>query len=240
MWMDSFVLNLPLHTWPILNVRAPSTHRVLFRFFETRRAVVVLSSSNQASREAYPEQCDATGVPILKRRGGGGTVVLGPGCLVLTFSFFARDLFGNNRYFEIINGLWAGALAQAGIPGVVQRGISDLAVGEQKIAGTSLFRRKHLVVYQGSLLVDPDFSLISSLLGHPSREPDYRRGRTHTEFLTSCRAQGSLLSSAELAVKCSEYFSIYAHDALASEFVEPEILAQGGRPFWNSPAHDMA
>lgn len=221
--MDNWVLNQPFQNWPVQQGQS-SSHRILFRFFESRRNLVVLSSSNSAEKETYEQVCTAANVPIVQRRGGGGTVVLGPGCLVLTFAFFAKELFANQRYFQLINSLWADALSSAGISGLVTRGHSDLAFGDKKVAGTSLFRRKHLVVYQGSLLVDPDFDLISKLLQHPSREPDYRKGRPHSEFLTSIRQLGYTGSTAELAQLCTEYFLTHGVARLVDDFAHPDLI----------------
>lgn len=241
MWMDTWALNLPLPLWPVppgADAARPSTHRVLFRFFETRRPLVVLSSSNRAEREAFPEICRARGVPVVKRKGGGGTVVLGPGCLVLTFAFYARDLFGNQKHFEAINGLWAEALARAGVPGACTMGISDLGVvhagAHRKIAGTSIFRRKHLLVYQGSLLVEPDFETIETLLAHPSREPGYRGGRSHRDFLCSLRELGYEGTAETLAHLCTDYFTAHALDRFKDDFVDPDVLDKGGLSFWES------
>jgi lipoate-protein ligase A len=232
MWMDNWVLNLPLPLWPPEPRGAPTTHRILYRCFESKRNVVVLANSNQAEREAQQLHCAENDVPILKRKGGGGTVLLGPGCLILTFAFYAKDLFSNHLYFEIINDLWIRALKSGGIEGVKQRGISDLAMGDKKIAGTSLFRKKHLLVYQGSLLVHPNLEAISHLLAHPSKEPDYRQGRSHLDFLTTLREQGYTGSASDLAQICQVFFEKEAHAALHEHFATPEILAQGGIDFW--------
>lgn len=223
MWMDNWVLNQPFRNWPAQRGR-PDEHRILYRFFESQRSLVVLSSSNTAHRETYDSACKAANVPIVQRRGGGGTVVLGPGCLVLTFAFYAKELFANQRYFQMINSLWIDALSSAGVSGLVTRGHSDLAHGDKKVAGTSLFRRKHLVVYQGSLLVDPNFELISQLLQHPSREPDYRQGRTHSEFLTSLKQLGYRGTTQELAELCSDYFSKHAVERLCEDFANVDFI----------------
>ena len=220
MWMDTWVLNRPFRTWEKPFGR-PEHHRVLYRFFESLRPLVVLSSSNLAQRETFEQKCNMLNVPIVQRRGGGGTVVLGPGCLVLTFAFFAKDVFSNQKYFSIINSLWADALSNVGISNIHMRGHSDLAHGDQKIAGTSLFRRKHLVVFQGSLLVDPDFALIVDLLQHPSREPDYRQGRSHLDFLTSAARLGYSGTATMLGKQCSEFFKHHVYERLECEFADP-------------------
>ena len=213
--MDEWVLNVPRAHWP-----GP----VLFRFFETLRPVVVLSSSNKAGVETHEAACRAEGVPILQRKGGGGTVVLGPGCVVLTLAFEATEPYANTRYFHAANALWIEALEEScGMRALLEgtglalatRGISDIALGERKVAGTSVFRRKHLFVYQGSLLVSPDFAAIARLLAHPSREPDYRAGRAHGAFLTSLAAHGLTLSASEVARRCHAYFRAHAAERLA-------------------------
>ena len=188
MWMDDWVLGRPAQLWPTFTNEQGQECSHLLRVFESKTTCVVLARSNDPSREVNQDYCAESNIPVLRRRGGGGTVVLGPGCQIVTFAFFARSLFDNSRYFSIINDCWIAALERAaGIQAgtIHQRGISDLAIGNKKIAGTSLFRRKHLVVFQGSLLVDPDFETIERCLCHPSREPDYRMGRSHLDFLTS-------------------------------------------------------
>ena len=238
--MDNWILNTPFQLWPenkkelnsIEFSQFKKSHKILFRFFEPQNTVAVLANSNDAATELNLTEIEARKIPVLRRKGGGGTVILSPGCLVLSFAFYAKELFNNAVYFEIINNLWIEALKSAGLKNVAQRGHSDIAVTLQngvtlKIAGTSLFRRKHLVVYQGSLLVDPQFSLITDLLPHPSREPDYRKARKHLDFITSTAQQGLPLSASELASHCHQYFSYHAHEALRAHFVEADKLPSG-------------
>lgn len=204
MWMDNFVLNLPKEFWPKFG---HSNTPMLFRFFETQSTVVVLSASNQAETEVYLAQCQNKKIPILKRKGGGGTVVLSPGCLILTFAFYAKNLYGNKDYFHKINELWIDALHAFGIKNLSQNGISDICLGDKKIAGTSIFRKKHLLVYQGSLLVNPNLSMISTILRYPSRAPDYRAHRTHDEFLTCLAHNGYDIKIQQLEHHCHDYFA---------------------------------
>ncbi len=205
MWMDDWILGRPLQLWPTFSNAQGQECPYLLRAFESKTTCVVLARSNDPKREVNQSYCAEHNIPVLRRRGGGGTVVLGPGCQIVTFAFFARSLFENSRYFSIINDCWIAALERAaGIQAetIHQRGISDLAIGNKKIAGTSLFRRKHLVVFQGSLLVDPDFETIERCLCHPSKEPDYRMGRGHLEFLTSLGREN--LWNAQSTAKLSE------------------------------------
>jgi lipoate-protein ligase A len=49
-----------------------------------------------------------------------------------------------------------------------------------------MYGSKNLLFYTASsLLVADNFTLIDRYLRHPSKEPDYRQGRSHQEFLTT-------------------------------------------------------
>ncbi len=106
-----------------------------------------------------------------------------------------RDIFG--RVHEGI----IRVCAELKLPTPQHRGLSDLAVGERKILGSSLYlsQRPFLYYYQSSLMVDPDMSLLDRYLKHPPREPDYRKGRSHTLFCTSLRQEGYPIQAAALA-----------------------------------------
>lgn len=215
--MDNFILNFPKEFWPRFGkMNTP----ILFRFFESKSTVVVLSASNHSEQETNLSICQKENIPILKRKGGGGTVVLSPGCLILTFAFYAKNIYGNKDYFYKINNLWINALNSYGIENLSQNGISDICLGNKKIAGTSIFRKKHLLVYQGSLLVNSDLNLISKLLCYPSRAPEYRAQRTHDEFLTTLTTQGYKIDTQTLEKHCHEYFMTHMYPTLENDFFD--------------------
>jgi len=222
MWMDNWVLNTPPALWPV-----KGSHPFLFRFFEPKRPVVVLANANQAEQEAHVHNCAVDNIPILRRKGGGGTVLLAPGCLIFTMAFYAQKLFGNREYFHQINGLWIDALKSQGIGGLSQNGLSDLCIGEKKLAGTSLFRRKHLLVYQGSLLVHMDVDAMEKYLAHPSREPEYRQKRRHKEFLISLRDLGYEHPVSQLAQGCTSYVKAHLNDFLSQNALSREEICEG-------------
>jgi lipoate-protein ligase A len=150
--------------------------------------VVVLGSANDPAVELNVAACEAAGVEVLKRYGGGGAVVLHPGCVVVSLGLWVRQWYQNKAYFERANGALIDALAEEWpeLRQLRQDGLSDLVWpegGDRKVAGTSLFRSRNYLLYQASLLVDVGISHIETLLAHPSREPEYRRRRPHREFL---------------------------------------------------------
>jgi lipoate-protein ligase A len=162
------------------------------RLYEPREVMVVLGAGRKAEEDVRLEQAASDGVPLRRRRGGGGTVVLSPGQVVLALVTEVSSPFHNREYFRAINHWVREALAEVGVPAelIQDRGISDLALGERKILGTSLYRRRRILFYQGSLLVESELALFDRYLRFPSRTPDYRQGRGHLEFCTTLAKEG--------------------------------------------------
>jgi lipoate-protein ligase A len=170
--------------------------------YEQRDVEVVHGPSYCADREVFVDVCERDGTAIVERRGGGGTVVLSPGVLVILAvggrdgaREGALDIFG--RVHDII----IDALRSLGVDDAVRTGVSDLAVRGQKILGSSLYMgtRPPLFYYQSSLMVYNDLTLLDRYLRHPPREPDYRRGRGHGQFCATLRELGYSVDMAELA-----------------------------------------
>lgn len=134
--------------------------------------------------------CAASDVPVYRRRGGGGAVVLAPGCLIITAAYDARRRQFATQWIGPIAESIARALRELGLSDAAVRGLGDVTLGDLKVLGSSLYANREVALYQGSLLVDPDLDLISAYLPHPSREPDYRRGRSHRAFITSLARAG--------------------------------------------------
>jgi lipoate---protein ligase len=164
------------------------------------RPAVVLGSSCRIDIEVDRTACANAGVAILRRPSGGGTVVVGPGCLMWTV---VEPHPGGAPPIEAVHaamleplaGTLSAALAAAGGPArrVERRGTSDLvlagedvaATAERKVSGNSLRVRRHGVLYHGTLLDACDLDLVARVLRHPPREPDYRAGRSHGAFLAN-------------------------------------------------------
>jgi len=162
--------------------------------WEPRAPFVVLGRSNQAERECDLETCRALGVPVVQRRGGGGAVVLLPGMVVVTLAGPTGESRDAGKLFCRVNKHLAALIEGLGVPALAHRGVSDLCLGERKILGCSLAFSRGFALYQGCLLVDCELGAIERCLRHPSREPAYRAGRSHGDFLTTLRRAGSKLS----------------------------------------------
>lgn len=158
------------------------------------KTYLVLGQSNKAETSLDMEAVLADGVVVIKRPSGGETVILTPNTIVIAISFTSETLKNPNEYFHKINDSIISVLAENGIKNLLQKGISDIAIGEKKILGSSIYRRPNRVFYHAVLNVAEDISNIAKYIRHPAKEPDYRKGRPHSEFVTSIHAEGYDLS----------------------------------------------
>ncbi len=159
---------------------------IFTKCFFPHEHLVVCGRSEKPEIEANTQNCQRDNVSVLKRRGGGGTVLLGPNTLVISLGVWLKDYYKNKFYFEMINRSVIETLETLNPETknkLSQNGISDIVCGSKKIAGTSMYRSRNYLLYQGSLLVDADINKIATYINHPSKEPEYRQSRKHSDFL---------------------------------------------------------
>lgn len=146
---------------------------------------IVLGNSNSFEKECHTLNCEMDSVPVLKRSGGGGTVVLHSGCVVVSIGIWVSHYYKNAEYFKFINDVLIKVLKSKypQLTSLDQNGISDITLEGKKIAGTSIYRSRNYLMYQASILVDAKIGLIERYLAHPSKEPEYRKGKPHSEFV---------------------------------------------------------
>lgn len=210
MWIDDDILQ---------QCASPITTKI----FVPAQSLVVLGAGNDPAREIDLEACAQSGIPILRRYGGGGTVLLHAGCVVVSLGLWVRQIYQNRLYFEHINGAVIDALIKAWpqLGGLSQRGLSDLVCGDRKVAGTSLFRSRNYLLYQASILVDAKPDLITKHLRHPSREPDYRSGRSHADFISGLTEWVTGLDSGLCAEKLRLFLPDTVRVRLDGELIPP-------------------
>jgi lipoate-protein ligase A len=183
----------------LLNLRENEPGDGFLRFWEPSQPCVVLGRTNNTEREVRLDRCRALGIPVFRRSSGGGTVVQGPGCLnfslVLNTSADRRlaNAVTTNDY---VLGLNAGVISTLTGENVRVSGSSDLTISGRKISGNAQRRRLRSLLFHGCILLDFDFALVEDLLPFPSRQPGYREGRTHTEFLRNLRISADELKGA--------------------------------------------
>jgi lipoate-protein ligase A len=160
----------------------------VLRFWEHPRHFVVLGQSNHIASEIDLDACAREGIPVFRRRSGGGTVVQGPGCLnyALVLRMSADPAFGT---ITGTNGAVLQRIASALQPLVEGRitleGQSDLTIDGLKFSGNAQRRRLKTLLFHGTLLHGLDMALVERALRMPAKQPAYRNGRRHSNFLRS-------------------------------------------------------
>lgn len=169
------------------------------RMYEAPAPFVVVGYGNAIPAEVNVAACDAAGIPVLRRCSGGGTVVLGPGCLAyaLVLPLAGRPelatITGANRW---IMRRHAAALTRLLGRPVTVEGHTDLATGGRKFSGNAQRRRRAALLFHGTVLCRFDLGLVTRLLRHPTVEPAYREGRPHESFLANLELPPEQVSAA--------------------------------------------
>jgi len=147
-------------------------------------AAVVVGRSQVIEKEVNQAACLALGVPVLRRSSGGGAVLQTSGVLNYSLLLPDRGRLSINAGFHLGTSLIRDTLRRLGLASAVQ-GVSDVTVNGRKISGTAIARVNRVFLVHGTLLVNMNMDFLEACLRHPSREPDYRAGRSHREFLTT-------------------------------------------------------
>jgi lipoate-protein ligase A len=145
--------------------------------------VVVVGRSTDLAADVRLDICRDDQVPVLRRCSGGGAVVLGPGCLnyAVVLSLVSwPELTNVAASFHLILGRIVAAL---GISGLSLAGETDLALDGRKVSGNAQRRGRRALIHHGTLLCGFDSRLASRYLQQPARQPAYREGRCHAEFM---------------------------------------------------------
>jgi len=175
----------------------------LLRLWEPSQYFVVLGYANKAAIEANLQFCELNTIPVLRRCTGGGTILQGPGCLNYSLILRISDSPPFNSIAatnEHILNRHRTALASLLKAPIEVRGCTDLALGGLKFCGNAQRRKKHCLLFHGSLLLHLDIELLEKILPMPSKQPDYRVNRSHPDFLMNLKVPASMVKTAFL--KC--------------------------------------
>ena len=147
-----------------------------------------MGSSERPQQVVHAEACASLGVEVLKRSTGGGSV--------LQTGRRAELLAGHARSHELGP---EGRLSSRHRPHLCDpRGLRSTWQAGRHIRmwrwatarsqGTRRPGAGRPLLVHGTLLVDFDYELAEAVLKHPPREPAYRQGRFHRDFLTTLRS----------------------------------------------------
>lgn len=154
------------------------------------KSYIVLGASNNAKDAVEEEPTLANNISVLKRRTGGQTVMLTPNNLIISAVITDESVMKPKDVFNRFNDFIISAIAKNHTVKFATRGISDIAMGEKKILGSSMYRGKGKLFYHAVLNFNEPSTTFQKYLKHPNNEPDYRKGRMHHEFVTSLKETG--------------------------------------------------
>ena len=229
--LPSLAENLALDEAILLAAESGEGGEVL-RIWHWPMPAVVLGSGGKLADDVREEVCRAESVPIARRSSGGGTVMLGRGCLIYTLVLsYQRDpeLTQIGSSYRFILGRIGKALGE-GIGTVERAGISDLILSGRKFSGTAQQRKRAFLLHHGTLLHDFDLPTISHYLHEPPLQPEYRAGRGHLEFVCNLPLEGE-----EIERRLRSVWE--AHDLLANwptQTVRHLVAAKYGNPTWTN------
>lgn len=145
---------------------------------------IVMGLSGKAREMVNLELHQKNPIPIIRRYSGGGTVVVDENTLFVSFIFnhifdfplypahllkwtetLYRDIFPQEHFALIEN---------------------DYVWGNHKIGGNAQYLQKNRWVHHTTFLWDYNPSLMD-LLHIPSKRPQYRQDRPHSEFITTLK-----------------------------------------------------
>jgi lipoate---protein ligase len=159
----------------------------VLRFWELPRQAVVLGASRKLAEDVIVENCLADHVPIARRSSGGGTVLIGPGALNVTVVLpesAAPGLASVPAAQRFVLERIAAAIQQHGRH-VEVLGYGDLTAAGLKFGGSAQRRLRDWFFVHCSILYDFPLDRMSRYLKLPERQPAYRRGRSHDDFLSN-------------------------------------------------------
>ena len=163
----------------------------LLRIWEFNAPVVVAGRSTRVEEEIDSTFCREHRIPVLRRCRGGASVVAGPGCLMYSVVLSHRGREHLKKIDVAHEHVMSRVLraAQQQIAELELQGVCDLTWRNRKCSGNSLRVTRSHVLYHGTLLYDFDLDLLSRCLRTAPRQPDYRKGRSHSQFVTNLPIQ---------------------------------------------------
>jgi lipoate---protein ligase len=204
----------------------------VLRIWQINETAAIVGRSSRVADEVDVELAQQMSVPIMRRCSGGGTVVVGDGCLLysLLIDLSARPAL---RMLDEVHRYVMIGLKRAIeplVPGIVMDGTCDLIIDNRKFSGNALKVGRNWTLYHGTILLDMQLNLIERLLQHPPREPQYRQRRSHTDFVTNINVDSEKMTQAlRQGWKADSKF-----DATSLLSLVEELVAQRyGQQSWN-------
>ena len=221
--------NLALDEALLLAAEAGTGSEVL-RLWESTTYAVVVGAGGSVAIDVNLVACATDGVPVLRRASGGGTVVIGPGCLCFAVVLSVdRDpaigMIPSSARYVMSRALDA---VRPFVPEATIESVSDLAVGGRKFSGSAQQRKRRFILHHSTLLCGFDLDRLTRYLNPPERQPAYRQGRPHQEFVATLPANTAIVKERLIAAWQPEGGAA----PVPVEMVRALVAEKSGRDAW--------
>ncbi|MDN3507583.1 MAG: lipoate--protein ligase family protein [Simkaniaceae bacterium] len=206
--LEEALLRIDTRNFCIINVGSPRA--------------VVMGISGKPDELVDRNEMASQNVPLIKRYSGGGTVVVDEKTVFVTW-IMGGDVLGIKPYPEPVlqwsTEFYKKAFEIEGF-GLIE---NDYVIGEKKCGGNAQYFRKNRWVHHTTFLWDYSDKNMELLL-MPKRKPEYRKERSHLDFL----------------VKLLPYFSSANEmgDAIAAEVRKQFSVEDVGEEIFNESFGD--
>jgi lipoate-protein ligase A len=193
-------MSIPIKKYdlPDIDILTRQTSSSNFCVWIPDKTCLILGKSNNIEKSLNTGSIKKDGIQVYKRPSGGESVILTPRTIVISALVKSDALRYTRKYFRIFNQKIIKVLENLEIKTLCHKGISDIALRDKKILGSAIYRSKNRLFYHSVLNVSEPVSTIEKYIKHPSREPEYRNGRSHSEFITSLHAEEYKINIVEL------------------------------------------
>lgn len=141
---------------------------------------IVMGISGKKEELVNCETATQSGIPLIKRFSGGGTVIVDENTLFVTF-ICEKELHDFPAYPEPIM-RWTEEIYKEFFPSGFALQENDYVFGDRKFGGNAQYIKKKRWLHHTSFLWDYAPQRMEHLL-HPRKTPAYRQARPHADFL---------------------------------------------------------
>jgi lipoate-protein ligase A len=173
---------LPIFEQLLLEERLLRTSKDNFCIInEGSSPAIVLGISNKVEEHL---SIKAPTISVIQRYSGGGSVVVDPNTIFISWIFNSDEIQISPFPKEIL--LWTKQFFCPIIP-QFQIVCNDYAIGQKKFGGNAQYLAKGRFVHHSTLLWDYDPTLMNQL-ALPPKMPDWRKKRAHSDFLCALKS----------------------------------------------------
>ena len=173
------------------------------------KAYVVLGQRDSVDKAVNDVILSKHNISVLKRPSGGHSVVLSPNTFVVAMTHPGKTIKDIKPTFTKSIDVIIRALEMQGVRNLQIKGISDIVIGDKKITGSSMYFAKTKLFFHAVINISEKPDFIAQFLKHPETEPEYRKKRNHSEFITSLEEQGYIININKLSEDLRTVFYDY-------------------------------